>query len=290
MGLHAVASLLILSAAGEAVAGAWTLGRGRVWTKLSYYTYSATERFAGADCFSCRPGDRVPYNFNGEAGSTAIFFDLWWGLTNRLDLQTQASYYPSVSFDDAIDDRNSNGIGDVRFGAKFRVLDGPVVTSVKVLAKAPLGGFPIDAELVPVGEGQWDFDFVAQFGHSFYPLPAYANINIGYRLRARNTDTDIKPGNEGLFQAEFGYGVTHWLMLKGFLDVTRGGRNKFGDLVIRDSQRRITYLSPVLLIFPDKNTIIEASFLYPVAGRNFPAGTVFSIGVARTFRLSQSIF
>jgi hypothetical protein len=254
-----------------------------VWSKLSYYTYSARKRFAGADCFNCQPGDRLPYNFGGEAGSTALFLDLWWGVTGRLDLLMQASYYADVSFNDLVDDRSSNGPGDLRLGAKLRLWDGPIITSLKVLAKAPLGDFPIDAELVPVGEGQWDVDVWAQFGRSFYPLPAYANVNFGYRLRTRNSETDIKPGNEWLVQAELGYGLTDWLMFKGFLDVTYGKRREFGNLAIRGSERRITYLSPVLLFFPNRNTILEAGVLFPVAGRNFPAGSVFSIGVARTF-------
>lgn len=277
--------LVLVLQADSLRAGAWTLGRKRVWAKLSYYTYSAERRFAGADCFGCQPGDRIPYNFNGEAGSTAIFLDLWWGLSHRLDLQVQGSYYPSVSFNDDVDDRDSDGIGDFRFGAKFLLLESPVVTSVKVVAKAPLGDFPIDAELVPVGEGQWDIDFLAQFGRSLWPLPGYANLGIGYRLRARNRETDIKPGNEWLIQAEFGYGLRRWLMLKGRLDITYGARNEFAQLKIRGSERRITYLSPSVLLFPETNTTIEAGFLYPLAGRNFPAGTVFTIGVSRTFDL-----
>ncbi|HIG18085.1 MAG TPA: hypothetical protein EYQ31_12820 [Candidatus Handelsmanbacteria bacterium] len=71
-------------------------------------------------------------------------------------------------------------------------------------AKIPSGDFRNEDGLIPVGEGQWDFHLVLQAGRSLWPLPSYANIDLGYRIRLANEDILRDPGDEWLVNAEIG--------------------------------------------------------------------------------------
>jgi hypothetical protein len=71
-----------------------------------------------------------------------------------------------------------------------------------VAVKFPTGDFVNDAEVVPVGEGQYDFDFTLEAGHSFWPRPAYVSALAGYRVRRSNEQSGIHPGNEVLWLVE----------------------------------------------------------------------------------------
>ncbi|WP_238314656.1 hypothetical protein, partial [Methylobacterium crusticola] len=78
--------------------------------------------------------------------------------------------------------RTDTGLSDIRALAKFRLLSKPLVLAFKAGLKVPTGEFKNEDGLIPVGEGQWDFDFVGQVGRSFWPLPLYGNIDLGYRV------------------------------------------------------------------------------------------------------------
>jgi hypothetical protein len=45
---------------------------------------------------------------------------------------------------------------------------------------------------------------VLQAGRFLWPLPSYANIDLGYRIRLANEDILRDPGDEWLVNAEIG--------------------------------------------------------------------------------------
>ena len=68
----------------------------------------------------------------------------------------------AVRFDDIADERRSSGLGDVRLGLRYNVVRDSPVATFDVRVKIPTGTFINDAEVVPVGEGQWDLDLAAE--------------------------------------------------------------------------------------------------------------------------------
>lgn len=275
-------------------AGAWTLKRGELWVKSSILYQKTDERYYSRNqpCVlaACEEGQRVPFPFDGESRFTAGLLELSFGVTDVLELQTQIPYY-DISFRDASnpDRPGTASFGDIWFGGKYRLLQRPVVFTVRSLAKAPTGLFNKDSEFVPVGDGQWDWLIMAQIGHSFWPWPLYANVDVGYRKRfAPALETsDFKPGDEWLLRAEAGVNVTETILLKAALEGLWGKdfENVTTDLIIGDSGRRIVYFEPGVYWEILDKFAAEAVVKFSVAGRNYPAGEVWSAGFSYLFDL-----
>ena len=137
----------------------------------------------------------------------------------------------------------------------------------------PTGEFKSEDGLIPVGEGQWDYDFVAQLGRSFWPLPLYANVDVGYRVRTKNDEIDRDPGDEWFLNAELGYNIARKLMLMGKYELLRSDPSiEFGSIVNRSQIKRIAFMMPVLLYAIDEHTAVEAALRISLNGRNYPAG------------------
>ena len=92
-------------------------------------------------------------------------------------------------------------------------LNQDLLFSGRFTAKVPVVDFPIDAEVIPVGEGQWDYEAWLEAGASFWPIPAYGVLWRGHRWRATNNEATRDPGDEYAFLAELGgdaEGITRW--------------------------------------------------------------------------------
>ena len=278
---YLLVGLILLGAAADVGAGAWTLPRGQLWGKLTYFQQQTQEWYVGKGRFGV-PGTRARYDFDGQYESRAVFFEGLYGVTDRLDLGLQVPYFDQ-SFANTVfaEPRTDTGLSDIRALAKLRLLAKPLVLAFKAGVKVPTGEFKNEDGLIPVGEGQWDFDFVGQVGRSFWPLPLYGNIDLGYRVRTRNEQIDRDPGDEWFLNAEVGYQLMRQLMLVGKCEVLRSSPAiVFGS--IEAEIKRITYLTPALLYTIGQRTMIEAAVRFSLNGRNFPAGRQLVLGVATT--------
>ena len=278
---YLLVGLILLGAAANVSAGAWTLPRGQLWGKLTYFQQHTEEWYVGKGRFGA-PGTRARYDFDGQYESRAVFFEGLYGVTDRLDLGLQVPYFDQSFANIAFaEPRTDTGLSDIRALAKLRLLSKPLVLALKTGVKVPTGEFKNEDGLIPVGEGQWDFDFVGQVGRSFWPLPLYGNIDLGYRVRTRNEQIDRDPGDEWFLNAEVGYQLVRQLMLVGKCEVLRSHPAiVFGS--IEAEIKRITYLTPALLYTIGQRTMIEAAVRFSLNGRNFPAGRQFVLGVATT--------
>ena len=276
---YLLVGLILLGAAADAGAGAWSLQRGQFWSKLTYFQQHTEEWYVGKGRRDA-PGTRAPYDFDGQYESRAVFFESLYGVTDRLDIGLQVPYFDQ-SFANAALTQTDIGLSDIRALAKFRLLAKPLVLAFKTGVKMPTGEFKNEDGLIPVGEGQWDFDFVGQVGRSFWPLPLYGNIDLGYRVRTRNEQIDRDPGDEWFLNAEMGYQLVRQLMLVGKCEVLRSNPAVvFGG--IEAEIKRITYLTPALLYTIGQRTTIEAAIRFSLNGRNFPAGRQLVLGLATT--------
>jgi len=280
---------LLLAAPVAASAGAWTLPRGELWTKVAFFRQKTDEWYLASPEFRDggvqETGTRQPYRFGGRYASRAVFAEAVYGVTDRLDVGAQVPFFAQQYRDDTrLDSPSEVGIGDVRVFTKYRISSRPAVVSLKLATKAPVGDFRNEDGIIPVGEGQWDFDIVGQVGRSFWPLPLYANLDLGYRVRLKNEEVDRDPGDEWFFTAEAGVNLGSRLLLVTKLEGLRGEPSTdFGVIENRSQIRRITYLSPTLMIGLWDETAAELGVRYSLNGRNFPAGHQLVVGLSSTF-------
>ena len=272
-----------------AFAGAWTLPKGQIWAKITAMTQSTTEEYVASGGAGrepdpnhlYEPGDRARYRENGHYNSRAFFIDLFYGATDRVDMGVQIPFFrqefENVGFRPA---NVASGFSDIRGFVKINLVQKPFVGTLKAGFKAPTGNFQNQDGIIPVGEGQWDFDFIAQAGRSFWPIPLYANLDLGYRLRLKNDAITRDPGDEWFFNGEIGYTPTQKLLIALKVEGIRGKSSKVFNLRLANDIKQITYFSPTLLIGPYQNVSLETTLRLTAGGRNFPAGHMWMAGIS----------
>ena len=276
--------LWTLLTSGAAWSGAWTFPKGKLWTKLTFMSQDTNEDYIGVPRPGIPRGARQPYLLDGEYSSRTFFLDAMYGITDRLNVGVQIPFFDQTFQDQELDilfggPISSTGFSDIRVFLKHKLVDAPVVSSLKFGFKAPTGSFENRQGLIPVGEGQWDFDFILQIGRSFWPFRAYANVDLGYRLRKKNAEIDRDPGDEMFWIAEFGYWwtdklltVTKWEGIDG-KETTSLGLQLSGDV------KKIQYISPGIMFRTTDTLAIEAGVRISIDGQNFPAGPVFQVAL-----------
>ncbi len=234
-------------------AGAWTLKKGQVWSKITGLYQSTTEHY---------DKDGSVGKFPAQYNAQEVYLDVFYGVNDRTDIGLQLAAI-SREFVDFTADRHQamfgsqageSGLCDVRGFAKINLVQEPVVGTLKLGVKAPIGKFRAAPEAVSKSDGQWDFEVIAQVGRSYWPRPLYANVDLGYRLRQTNSTTHHDPDDELIYNAEAGYSPVDKLHLVLKLDG------------IGSAGRRITYLVPTLLVGLQQNLSLEAAARMTING------------------------
>jgi hypothetical protein len=264
-------------------AGPWLIGKNNAQAKFSFFFHSTDEEFilirrlVGSS--TLEPGEKLPYPFNGESISRAYLLELRYGAFSFLDFRVLFSYY-DLQFNDDGGDRRDTGFGDLYAESELGILRNPLAVALRAGVKAPTGEFTIDPQRVPLSENQWDVEGALSVGRSFYPTPAYAKAEVGYRYRFENTETKIKPGNELFFLAETGVTLVPPLLLKivleGLFADERESR-EFGFLVRNSEGRQVISLAPFVTIYPMKSVFIEGGAKFLLSGRDYPAGVQYLV-------------
>ncbi|MBI4551962.1 MAG: hypothetical protein HY710_06840 [Candidatus Latescibacteria bacterium] len=273
-------------------AGAWTLPKGQAWVKESVFYQSTDQQFCTGNLAFCRAHDRAPFNpfTGGRSRALALFTDVAYGATDWLEIGVQVPFY-SLEFRDRANPTRprTQKVGDIRLYAKYRVSTHPVVTSVRVGVKTPTGGVNVDAEVVPVGEGQWDIEGIGEIGRSFSVLPGYANVAVGYRRRRTNTRFAHKPGDELTLLGELGWQVTRRVTGKGMIDYLYSGHPRSLGFTFTRERRELLTVAPAVLVTPVHRLTVEGMVRLPVRGQDVPAGPQYSVGVSYTFDLARIV-
>ena len=85
--------------------------------------------------------------------------------------------------------RSTRGLGDIELGAKYELTDGPIVLAPFIGLKLP-SGYDTDDDTA-LGTGDMDLEFSMLASKSLYPVPAYAGVEIGYRIRGGSFSNQI---------------------------------------------------------------------------------------------------
>jgi len=261
------------------------LPKGHLWTKVSYFQQNTDEWYiASPQGFGdslVEASTRQPYRFNGKYESKAVFIEAFYGVTERLDVGLQIPYFDQLFNDDTqVVPPSDAGFSDIRIFSKWRLLSKPFLLTLKGGVKMATGQFRNEDGLIPVGEGQWDFDTGVQVGRSFWPLPLYANAEVGYRFRLENKEIIRDPGDEWFFNAEVGYSITRKLLAAAKLEVLRGKAGTDFGFRNRSQIKRITYFNPVVSYYLYGGITAEVGARLSLGGRNFPAGQQLVIGLS----------
>lgn len=272
----ALAALLTLSFPASAQ---WTQGApGKVWAKSALFVQKTGDQF---DVIGVR---RPFFQPNGVSDAKALFTEVIVGLHSNLDLWVQAPYF-DLTFRDDNQTLTKTGFGDVRAWLRWNItklFGGSTPVSIRAGAKAPIGESPIDAQLIPLGEGQWDLEAYGEVGHSFWPVPVYAILWLGYRVRMENSEQFIDPGNEFVFLGEAGVNPTPDTFLKATFDGFRGERREV-DGVLTGTRRRIATLQFTGAVRTGP-VWPEVAVRIPISGQEFPAGVQFVFGASAQLR------
>ena len=253
--------------------GQWPAGTGQGWVKLTAMAHRTTTRFDAA-------GDERDFFADGESTSRALFLDALVGVHPYVDLWLQLPWF-DLSYDDAAGKRDASGFGDVRAYTRWSVghhLLGGIPLSVRLGAKAPVQDFPLDAEVIPVGEGQWDVELWLEGGHSFHPFPAYASAWVGYRWRFENETARRDPGDERLFLVDVGL-TAEPVGAKVVVEGLFGDNPVIQGIRVGQGARQVVVVQPEILLRVTPSVLAELGMRQPLHGQSWPAGRQWVAGV-----------
>lgn len=244
---------------------------GSGWAQIAVFHHD-TREFFGPE------GTRRAFLTDGRAVTTSLYLTGAVGVLPGLDALAQLPVH-RVSFEDQVLRRERTGLGDPRLYVRVSPeLVG--VTSVPIAVrggvKIPGSDFEVDAEVLPLNEGQRDWELIVESGHAFTVLPLYVRGWIGYRWREENTAIRRDPGDE-----RFGYLAVggplrrvRWeLAVEGLSGLTPTQQG----LSVRNSRRDLIQVYPSLstALGPGQ---LEVGGRFPLDGRNYPGGPAVSGG------------
>ena len=185
----------------------------------------------------------------------------------------------SFSFDDAAGSRDRTGLGDTRFYLRA----GPSLLGISTIpialrggVKIPAAEFPVDAEVIPLTEGQTDWELYLEMGRSFHPAPLYASGWIGYRWR-ESKGTIRDPGDERLAYLAVGGDIGTRFTWKLAGEGLWGGTPVLDRVPVENARRRMIQLLPALGVRVGPG-VLDAGARLPVDGRNLPSGPALVVG------------
>ena len=286
-----------------ASAGAWTLGKGQVWSKITYMSLSTNEHYDNDGNVG-----QIPARYKSQQ----VYFDVYYGLNDRIDVGVKIPYISNEFVDVSPEhpfygapDKKDSGLGDVRGVAKINLVNSAdLVGTLKLGFKAPMGEYREVPEALSITGGQWDFEVVAQLGRSFYPVPVYANVDLGYRLRGEYTDSNpsdaggvdrtYTPGAEIVFNAEAGYSPMDRLLVALKYESIIGSEydtinNPPAGSQVETLNQSVAYLAPTVLVGLHPSVSLEAQARMTVSGSRYFAGSTYGVGLSFTADLIEQV-
>lgn len=262
----ALFTLSLLASPGH---GQWIEPQRQGWTSFAMYYLDTREEFSPT-------GQVRDIILDGHAQTASFFLTLAMGIAPGVDLWVQPSYH-RLEFADLDGTRISWGFGDTRVYARtapLRLMGSDFPFAIRVGTKLPTD-FESGTNLIPLGDGQRDWEVLAEVGHSFWPRPFYAQGWVGYRWReAKEDGGDF--GNERFFNVSFGGGgepLGFKIQFEGwyggaFTEVGLGGAGL---------KREMVRLYPSLLVTAGPGQVELGSRL-PLSGQNLATGPELVVG------------
>lgn len=269
--LSCIVLYLLLATTATSSYAQWSEKPAEGWIHAAVYRQQTSTLFD-------ETGSREAIFNNGQAETTSLFITAAGGLARGVDAWIQLPFH-HLLFEDNLDRRRRTGVGDprlfLRIGPELFGLHGAPV-AIRSGVKLVGGDFPVDAEIIPLGEGQRDWELMLEAGASFYPVPLYVMGWAGYRWRETNDEADWKPGNEAFAYLASG-GTVFNVQWKIAIEGWRGETPIIQGFAIPSARREMIQIFPTAgwEIGPGA---LELGLRVPITGRNLPAGRSVVLG------------
>lgn len=249
----------------------WVEAPRQGWVSLSAYHQDTRESYD-------LEGERGDFPGNGHAVASSAFLTVAWGLATGLDTWTQLSFQRLV-FDDLTGRSASSGPGDARFYVRLNpfLLGGRAIPiALRGGVKVPVGDFDVGTSVIPLGDGQRDWELMLEVGRSFYPAPLYVMGWAGYRWRESRDAGRVDFGDERFFYMAAG-GTAVVVDFKVALEGWYGATPVFNAVRAVGAEREMlrSSLSLLLGVGPGQ---VELGARVPLRGQNLPAGSDLVLG------------
>jgi hypothetical protein len=288
----ALAVFLPLSLSGQAICSAphssptlsqggsiTSLSPGAGWAQVSLFRQRSLS-------FYNQNGDVQDFLAASNFLTRSVFLTASVGLVEGVDLWAQM---PIHDLDVKSEGGNSasSGVGDLRVAVRVtpEIFGFEAPLGLRFGGKVPGNTFPVDATILPLTEGQSDFEVSLESGTALDFLPIYVAGWVGYRWRGLSEVREYNPGEETFGHLAVG-GAVGELTLELGADGLIGQAPTVSGLTLADSEaRRLLQIVPTVgyPIGPGK---LEVSAQIPLAGRNLPNGT----GIGVSYRTTWGLF
>ena len=255
-----------------------TLPPGGGWAQISFYRQRALSFFN-------QNGDVQDFLAASEFLTRSVFLTASVGMAEGIDVWAQV---PIHNLDVTSEGGNSasSGVGDLRFAVRVTPalfgFDAPV--GLRLGGKLPASTFPVDATILPLTEGQRDFELSLESGTALSFLPVYVAGWAGYRWRGLSEVRFYEPGEEAFAHLAVG-GAFRDLTLELGADALWGQAPTVSGLTLADDEARRMFQLVPTVGYPVGPGKVEVSGQFPLAGRNLPNG----VGVAVSYRTTWGL-
>ncbi len=242
------------------------------WVQVSFFRQRSTEFFN-------QLGDLQPLLANTAVRTNSIFVTSAFGITEGLEVWGQLPIHDLESTSSA-GDSGRRGLGDPRFAVRVgSELLGLPHLPVMVRGGVKFAGtnFPVDATIIPLSEGQTDWEVSLETGYYFsgaFPLQVIGSV--GYRWRRLNEDNGRKPGDERFAFLSVGGPQSGWRWSLA-VEALWGKAPVDNGLKLTSSKRKLIQLDPSLA-YQLGRAEVEVALRLPVAGRNLASANALTIG------------
>lgn len=255
-----------------------TLAPGSGWVQVSGFRQAS-------DAFYNHQGDPQSFFASGRTRTHSVFLTAAVGVVRGVDAWLQAPVH-DLRYVDQTGERHRTGVGDIRGALRLSPAAigwSGVPIALRAGVKVPGTTFPVDATIIPLSEGQRDWELSVESGGAIRASGTvlYALGWVGYRWREENDAGGIDPGDELFTHAAIG---GSW----GSLDIELGAEALFGRTPRRlgfdlpSGRRRLVQLQPTIGYALGPGTV-QFTVVQPLSGRSLPTGTAGSIGYLMTW-------
>ncbi len=241
------------------------------WVQFTYFRQRSTE-------FYNHLGDLQPLLANTAITTNSVFVTSGFGITEGLEVWAQVPIH-DLSSTSAAGDADRRGMGDPRFavrvGSELLGLSFPLM--VRAGVKFAGTSFPIDATIIPLSEGQTDWEVSLESGYYLsgaFPLQVVGSF--GYRWRQLNVDSGRKPGSERFAYLFVGGPQRGWRWSVAFEGLWGDAPEEHG-FRLPASKRKLIRLGPSIAYQMGGNEV-QVAMTLPLLGRNLAAARAITIG------------
>lgn len=253
--------------------GVAILRPGAGWAQVMLFRLDTRDQFGSE-------GRSEPFFASGHLQLTSLIATAAVGLFPGVEGWVQVPVH-ALRFAEVSGARERTGFGDARLflrvgpelvGVSPESL--PVGFALRGGLKLPASEFPVDAQIIPLTEGQRDREVMLEFGRGL-SAATYAVGWLGYRWRERNERIDRKPGDERFTYLAVGgraFRFTWELAFQGLW----GATPRHLGVQVATARRKMLEVFPNVGL-PVGPGQVELGGRIPLAGRNLPAGNALTL-------------